>query len=137
MKRIATAIWNGTIKEGKGNLTTQSTALNKTQYSFKSRFEDGVGTNPEELIAAAHAGCFTMKLSLDLATAGFNPESLETTATITLDEGVITSSDLVLKAKIPGIKEAQFQQIATVAKAECPVSKALNLKIRLKASLVN
>ena len=137
MKRNATAIWNGTLKEGKGHLTTQSTALDKTQYSFKSRFEDGVGTNPEELMAAAHAGCFTMKLSSDLTTAGFNPESLETTATITLDDGVITSSDLVLNARIPGIKEAQFQQIAADAKAECPVSKALNLKISLKASLVN
>lgn len=137
MKRNATAIWNGTIKEGKGNLTTQSTTLNKTQYSFNSRFAEGVGTNPEELMAAAHAGCFTMKLSLDLTTAGFTPDTLETTATITLDNGVITSSDLVLSAKIPGISEEEFQQIAAGAKAECPVSKAYNLSISLEATLIN
>ncbi len=136
MKRNATAVWNGTIKEGKGHLTTQSTTLNQTQYSFNSRFAEGVGTNPEELMAAAHAGCFTMKLSLDLTTAGFNPESLETVATITLDNGVITRSDLVLEAKIPGITEEQFQQIAAGAKAECPVSKAYNLTITLQATLL-
>ncbi|PQA55506.1 OsmC family protein [Siphonobacter curvatus] len=136
MKRNATAVWNGTIKEGKGHLTTQSTTLNQTQYSFNSRFAEGVGTNPEELMAAAHAGCFTMKLSLDLTTAGFNPESLQTVATITLDNGVITRSDLVLEAKIPGITEEQFQQIAAGAKAECPVSKAYNLTITLQATLL-
>ncbi|OZI07934.1 OsmC family peroxiredoxin [Siphonobacter sp. BAB-5385] len=136
MKRNATAVWNGTIKEGKGHLTTQSTTLNQTQYSFNSRFAEGVGTNPEELMAAAHAGCFTMKLSLDLTTAGFNPDSLETVATITLDNGVITRSDLVLEAKIPGITEEQFQQIAAGAKAECPVSKAYNLTITLQATLL-
>src|SRR6218665_1025845 len=112
MKRTATAIWNGSGKEGNGNLTTQSTTLNQTQYSFNSRFADGVGTNPEELMAAAHAGCFTMKLSLDLIEGGFNTENLETTSTITLDDGVITGSDLVLKAKISGIDEEQFQEIA-------------------------
>lgn len=137
MKRNATAVWNGTINEGNGHLTTQSTVLNKTQYSFKSRFAEGVGTNPEELMAAAHAGCFTMKLSLDLTTAGFHPESLETTATITLDNGVITNSDLVLRAKIQGITNEQFQQIAAGAKAECPVSKAYNLKISLEATLID
>ncbi len=136
MKRNATAVWNGTIKEGDGHLTTQSTTLNKTQYSFNSRFAEGVGTNPEELMAAAHAGCFTMKLSLDLTTAGFKPDTLETSSTITLDNGVITTSDLVLKAKIPGITEEQFQLIAAGAKAECPVSKAYNLKINLQAELV-
>ena len=137
MKRNATAVWNGTIKEGKGHLTTQSTTLNNTQYSFNSRFADGVGTNPEELMAAAHAGCFTMKLSLDLTTAGFNPEFLETVATISLDEGVITSSDLVLKAKIEGITEEQFQEIAAGAKENCPVSKAYNLAITLDATLLS
>lgn len=137
MKRNAIAIWNGTLKEGKGHLTTQSTALNKTQYSFNSRYVEGVGTNPEELMAAAHASCFTMKLSSKLTAAGFKPESLETTATITLEEGTIKSSDLVLNARIPGIKEAQFQQIAADAKAECPVSKAYNLKISLQASLIS
>lgn len=136
MKRNATAVWNGTLKEGKGNLTTQSTALNQAQYSFNSRFADGIGTNPEELIAAAHAGCFTMKMNADLSTAGFTADTLETTATITLENGVITNSDLVLKAKVPGINEEQFQTIAAVAKENCIVSKALNLKISLQAALV-
>ena len=137
MKRNATAVWNGTIKEGKGHITTQSTTLNNTQYSFNSRFADGVGTNPEELMAAAHAGCFTMKLSLDLTTAGFNPQSLETTCNISLEEGVITKSELVLKAKIEGITEEQFQEIAAGAKEGCPVSKAYAaLQISLDASLV-
>ena len=112
MKRNATAVWNGTIKEGSGNLTTDSKVLDKTQYSFNSRFADGIGTNPEELMAAAHAGCFTMKLSLDLTEAGFNPTSLETKATVTLDNGVITTSHLVLKAQITGIDDAKFQEIA-------------------------
>ncbi|RAJ37510.1 OsmC family protein [Pedobacter cryoconitis] len=136
MKRNATAVWNGTIKEGKGHLTTDSTVLNQTQYSFSSRFEDGVGTNPEELMAAAHAGCFTMKLSLDLTEAGFNPTSLETKGTVSLDNGVITSSNLVLKATIPGITEEQFQEIAAGAKENCPVSKAYNVAISLEATLV-
>lgn len=136
MKRNATAIWNGTIKEGSGNLTTDSKVLDKTQYSFNSRFAEGIGTNPEELMAAAHAGCFTMKLSLDLTEAGFNPTSLETTGTITLDNGVISGSHLVLKAAIPGIEDAQFQEIAAGAKANCPVSKAYNMEITLEASLI-
>lgn len=136
MKRNATAVWNGTIKEGKGHLTTDSTVLNQTQYSFSSRFEDGIGTNPEELMAAAHAGCFTMKLSLDLTEAGFNPTSLETKGTVSIDNGVITSSNLVLKASIPDITEAQFQEIAAGAKENCPVSKAYNVAISLEASLV-
>jgi len=136
MKRNATAVWNGTIKEGKGHLTTDSTVLNQTQYSFNSRFADGTGTNPEELMAAAHAGCFTMKLSLDLTEAGFNPTSLETKATVSLDNGVITSSNLVLKADIPGITETQFQEIAAGAKENCPVSKAYSMAISLEASLV-
>lgn len=101
MRRHATAVWNGTIKEGKGNITTQSTVLNQTQYSFSSRFEDGVGTNPEELLAAAHAGCFTMKLSLDLTQAGFTPETLETKSVISLENGKITKSELTLTAKVP------------------------------------
>jgi osmotically inducible protein OsmC len=137
MKRNATAVWNGTIKDGQGHITTQSTTLSNTQYSFKSRFEDGVGTNPEELIAAAHAGCFTMKLSLDLTQAGFNPESLETVSNVSLEAGVITRSDLVLTAKIDGITEEQFQEIAAGAKENCPVSKALNLEISLSATLVS
>lgn len=136
MKRTATAVWNGSGKEGKGNLTTQSTTLNKTQYSFSSRFENGVGTNPEELIAAAHAGCFTMKLSFDLGAAGFTPDSLETTAEVTLDNGTITTSRLTLKAKVPGISKEKFDEVAAGAKANCPVSKVLNAEISLDATLL-
>jgi len=136
MKRTATAVWNGSGKDGSGNLTTQSTTLNKTQYSYKSRFEQGVGTNPEELVAAAHAGCFLMKLSFVLGAAGFTPESLEATATVSLDDGSITSSNIVLKAKVPGIDEAKFKECADDAKANCPISKLLNTNISLEASLV-
>jgi osmotically inducible protein OsmC len=136
MKRTATAIWNGSGKDGSGNLTTQSTTLSKTQYSFKSRFEQGVGTNPEELIAAAHAGCFAMKLSFVLGAAGFTPESLEATATVSLDDGTITSSNIVLNAKVPGIDAAKFAACADDAKANCPISKLLNTSISLEANLV-
>ncbi|HTQ28297.1 MAG TPA: OsmC family protein [Puia sp.] len=136
MKRTATAVWNGNGKEGKGNLTTQSTTLNKTQYSYKSRFEDGVGTNPEELIAAAHAGCFAMKLSFVLQEAGITADSLDVTSTVTLEGGAITGSDLVLKAKIPGISKEKFLASAEDAKLNCPISKLLNTKITLDASLV-
>ena len=136
MKRTATAVWNGSGKEGNGNLSTQSTVLNKTQYSFNSRFADGIGTNPEELMAAAHAGCFTMKLTFVLGAAGFTPESLETSCTITLGDGVITNSDLVVKAKVPGITPEKFKECAEDAKANCPVSKAYNMAISLEAGLV-
>ena len=136
MKRTATAVWNGSGKEGNGYLTSQSTVLNKTQYSFNSRFADGIGTNPEELMAAAHAGCFTMKLSFVLGAAGFTPESLETSCEITLGDGVITNSHLVVKAKVPGITPEKFQECAADAKANCPVSKAYNMEISLEASLV-
>lgn len=135
MKRTATAAWVGSGKEGKGTLTTQSNILNKTQYSYTSRFENGAGTNPEELIAAAHAGCFTMKLSFVLGAAGFTPESLETTCTITLDNGAVTESHLVLKAKVPGIDKGTFDKCAEDAKANCPISKALNTSITLEAVL--
>lgn len=135
MKRNATAVWNGTGKEGTGHLTTQSTTLNKTQYSFNSRFAEGVGTNPEELMAAAHAGCFTMKLSFDLNAAGFTADEIETHCDITLDNGTITRSDLKVTAKIPGIDEAKFQEIANGAKENCPVSKAYNCEKTLEASL--
>ena len=136
MKRSATAVWNGSGKEGKGSVTTQSTVLNKTQYSYKSRFEEGPGTNPEELIAAAHAGCFTMKLSFVLGAAGFEPESIETAAVVELDNGVITNSNLTVKAKVPGITPEKFQECAADAKTNCPVSKALNMNITMEASLV-
>jgi len=136
MKKQATAVWNGTIKEGKGHLTSQSGVLKQTPYTFVSRFENGAGTNPEELMAAAHAGCFTMKLSADLTTAGYQPEELTTTSTITLDTGVITKSDLVLTAKIDGITEEEFQKIAKLAEDTCPVSNAYKLEISLKATLL-
>jgi osmotically inducible protein OsmC len=136
MKRKATAVWNGSGKEGKGNLTTQSTALKNMQYSFGSRFEEGVGTNPEELIAAAHAGCFAMKLSFVLGGAGFTPDSLEVTSTVTLEDGAIKSSHLVLNAKVPGIDANKFKECAEDAKANCPVSKLLNAEIQLEANLV-
>lgn len=135
MKRNATAVWNGTGKEGTGHLTTQSTVLNKTPYSFKSRFEDGVGTNPEELIAAAHAGCFTMKLSFDLNAAGFTADNIETLCDIVLDNGSITSSTLTVNAKVPNIDEAKFKEIAEGAKANCPISKLLSTNISMNATL--
>src|SRR6516162_1975602 len=133
MKRTATAVWNGSGKEGTGNLSTQSSTLNKTQYSYKSRFEEGTGTNPEELIAAAHSGCFTMKLSFVLGAAGFTPDSLETTATVTIESGTITESHLSVKAKVPGIDQQKFQECATEAKNTCPVSKALSTNITMEA----
>ncbi|MGK9126725.1 OsmC family peroxiredoxin [Olivibacter jilunii] len=136
MKRKATAVWNGDIKSGAGHLTTQSTTLNKTQYSFNSRFAEGVGTNPEELLAAAHAGCFTMKLDLDLTQAGYTVDELETTSTITLDNGKITLSELNLQAKVPGITEEEFQKIAKNAEQTCPVSGAFSFEIKLNATLV-
>ena len=139
MKRNATAVWNGTIKDGKGHITTQSTTFNQTQYSFGSRFEDRVGTNPEELLAAAHAGCFTMKLSAELSQAGFTPEELTTKSVITLDPqlGKITKSELTLTAKIPSISEEDFQKFAKIAEEGCPVSQAFSFEITLNATLVN
>ena len=135
MSRQATAIWQGSGKEGKGNLTTQSTVLNKTQYSYKSRFEEGPGTNPEELIAAAHAGCFTMKLSFVLGEAGFTPEEIETKCDITLANGAITKSHLTVKANVPGIEKQKFDECAEDAKKNCPVSKLLNTDISMEALL--
>ena len=135
MKRTATAVWNGSGKEGSGNLSTQSNVLKQAAYSYKSRFEEGTGTNPEELIAAAHAGCFSMKLSFVLGAAGFTPESIETTSVVSLEEGVIKSSQLTVKASVPGISEDQFLQCAEDAKTNCPVSKALNAQITMNATL--
>ncbi|MFD1605609.1 OsmC family protein [Flavobacterium artemisiae] len=137
MKRKAQAVWNGDIKTGKGTLTTDSTVLQNTQYSFNSRFADGIGTNPEELLAAAHAGCFTMKLSLDLTTAGFTVDELTTQSTITLSDGKITQSLLVLNAKVPGISEEEFLKIAQGAEKTCPVSQAFSFEIVLQANLIN
>jgi osmotically inducible protein OsmC len=138
MKRTANAIWKGSGKDGKGILTTQSKTLDNTQYSYKSRFEEGVGTNPEELVAAAHAGCFAMALSFQLQTMGITPDSLDVSAVITLDPptGSITSSALTLKAKISGISDEQFKQATENAKKGCPISKLLNTTITLESSLV-
>jgi osmotically inducible protein OsmC len=134
MKRTANAHWNGNLQEGKGTISTQSTTLNNTQYSFKTRFADGVGTNPEELIAAAHAGCFTMAVSAVLTQAGFTANDLETVATLDLDMAAlsITAIHLELKASaIEGVSEEKFKEIAEGAKANCIISKALNVPISL------
>lgn len=138
MKRTANAVWNGSIKEGNGEITTQSAVLNNSQYSFKSRFGDGKATNPDELLAAAHAGCFAMALSLILGEAGYTPDSLEVSSAITMDAEKLelTGSHLTLKAKIPNIDQGKFMECAETAKANCPVSKALSFKITLDASLV-
>lgn len=137
MKRNATAVWNGTGKEGTGSLTTQSTILNKSQYSFNTRFADGIGTNPEELVAAAHAGCFSMKLSFVLNAAGFTADEINTKCEITLDPaaGAITESHLTIAAKVPGINQEQFDAAVADAKANCPISKLLNANITHEAVL--
>ena len=137
MKRFATANWQGTGKEGKGHISTQSTVLNKTQYSFGTRFADGVGTNPEELVAAAHAGCFTMKLSFNLTGAGFTPDNIDTRCDITLDteKGEITESHLTVNAKVPGITKEKFEELVANAKENCPISKLYNTKITYEAKL--
>jgi osmotically inducible protein OsmC len=136
MKRKATAVWQGSGKEGSGHLSTQSTVLNKTQYSFNSRFAEGVGTNPEELVAAAHAGCFSMKLSFVLGEAGFTPDELATECTVTLENGAITTSEISVKGKVKEISAEKFQECAESAKANCPISKSINASISLKAELV-
>ncbi len=136
MKRTATANWKGTGKDGKGVVSTASTVLNKAQYSFNSRFAEGVGTNPEELVAAAHSGCFAMKLSFVLNEAGFTPDDLTVTCAINFENGVIIESHLDLKAKVPGITKEKFDTCAADAKANCPISKLLNTKITLEAVLV-
>jgi osmotically inducible protein OsmC len=137
MKRIAKAHWNGNLKEGKGEISSQSTILNQTPYSFKTRFESGIGTNPEELIAAAHAGCFTMSVSANLERAGFLANDLNTEATLDVDMASlkITGIHLDLKASwIDGVSIEDFQKIAEGAKANCIVSKALNVPITLSVS---
>ncbi|HYG03323.1 MAG TPA: OsmC family protein [Chryseosolibacter sp.] len=135
MRRKATAVWKGSGKEGSGHLSTTSTVLDKTQYSFNSRFAQGKGTNPEELIAAAHAGCFSMKLSFVLNEAGFTADEITSDCTITLENGAITESAIKLSAKVPGISKEKFQAAAEDAKQNCPISKLLNTKITLDATL--
>jgi len=137
MLRKATAEWNGGLKDGSGKISTDSGVLKDTQYSFSTRFEDGIGTNPEELIAAAHAGCFTMALSLFLGNAGFTADKLETKATLTLDQEklAITAIHLELSGVVPGLDAEKFAAIAAEAKANCPVSKVLNAEITLTTTL--
>jgi len=139
MKRTASAQWRGDLKSGKGAISTASGVLSQTQYSFSTRFENGAGTNPEELLAAAHAGCFTMALSAQLAAAGLTAESLETTCTITLeklaDGFAVTESHLDLKARVPGATQEQFDTAAHNAETGCPVSKLYKTNITLSAKL--
>ena len=139
MQRKASAVWQGNLKGGKGSISTQSGVLSNTQYSFSTRFEDGVGTNPEELIAAAHAGCFSMALSAQLGDAGLTADRIDTTATVTLEKNAagweVTSSHLDVKAKIPGAGQDAFDKAANNAKAGCPISRLLNAKITMKAEL--
>ena len=140
MQRKGSAHWSGGLKDGKGTVSNPSGVLNNTQYSFSTRFENGIGTNPEELIAAAHASCFTMALSAQLGNAGMTPESIDTTATITLEKTdagfTITSSHLDVAAKIPGADKAKFDEAAKAAETGCPISRVLNTKITMDAKLV-
>jgi lipoyl-dependent peroxiredoxin len=139
MVRKASAVWNGSLKEGKGTISTESKVLSDAQYSFSTRFENGIGTNPEELIAAAHAGCFTMALSAQLGNAGITPESLETTAAVTLEKleagFTVTKIHLDVTAKIPGADAAAFEKAAQNAKAGCPISRLLKAEITMTAKL--
>src|SRR6266571_4501615 len=139
MKRKASAVWNGGLKDGKGTISTDSGVLSNSQYSFGTRFEEGKGTNPEELIGAAHAGCFSMALSAQLGEAGIKPERIETAATVTLekvaDGFAVTAVHLDVNATVPGADEAKFQAAANKAKEGCPISKLLNAKITMQARL--
>ena len=139
MIRKAQAVWHGTGRDGEGALTTESGILSQTPYSFRTRFEQQPGTNPEELIAAAHAGCFTMALAFQLQTAGFTPKELSTEAAVSLEQDgagfKITRSALTLKAQVPGIDQAKFAELAGAAEKNCPVSRVLNAEITLDATL--
>ena len=137
MKRTATAHWEGDLKTGKGSLSSQSTTLNKTQYSFNTRFADGVGTNPEELLAASHAGCFTMAVSAGLAQAGFVATSLDTIATVTLEGLDVTGVHLVITGKVPKLSAQQFSEFTKGAEKNCIISKALSVPITAEATLLN
>jgi|SRR5690606_14681909 len=133
--RKASANWKGPGKDGQGSITTESKVLDKTRYSYKTRFENGKGTNPEELIAAAHSGCFTMQLSFLLEQANHSPDNLETEARVTFEDGNITMINLDVKGEVDGIDDEEFRKIAEKAKNICPVSKVLNASINLNASL--
>ncbi|HEY0156341.1 MAG TPA: OsmC family protein [Thermoanaerobaculia bacterium] len=139
MKRKASAVWNGNLNEGKGRISTASGVLADTQYSFSTRFEEGMGTNPEELVAAAHAGCFSMALSGQLTTAGHPPESVETTATVKMEKTdagfTVTGVHLEVVARVPGIDQAGFETAANNAKSGCPISRLLKAEITMDARL--
>jgi len=140
MIRKASAVWNGSLKEGKGTISTDSKVLSNAQYSFSTRFENGIGTNPEELIAAAHAGCFSMALSAQLGGAGITPEAIETTASVSLEKTdagfTVTKSHLDVVATIPGADPAAFEKAAQDAKAGCPISRLLKAEVTMTAKLV-
>jgi osmotically inducible protein OsmC len=136
MIRTGTAVWNGSGKDGNGTVSSQSTVLNNAQYSYKSRFEQGIGTNPEEKVAAAHAGCFSMKLAFVLGAAGLTPESLNTKCEITFENGVLTKSHLVVEAKVPGATKEQLDTAVKDAEKNCPISNVLKLEISSEATLL-
>ena len=139
MKRKASAVWKGNLKEGNGTISLESGVLSETPYSFRTRFEDAPGTNPEELVAAAHAGCFSMAFSMILGLEGMTPDSISTEATVTMEKQgdgfAVTASHLDVVAKIPGADSGKFQEAAEKAKAGCPISKLLNAKITMNARL--
>lgn len=136
MKRNATAVWNGSGKEGSGNITTYSGVLKQVPYSHRTRFTDVEGTSPEELIAAAHAACFSLKLSFTIGAKNFTAEEIKTTAEVSVESGTISESHLTVSVKVPGMSNEDFQAAAAEAKENCPVSKALNMKITMEAKLV-
>ncbi|MBC7570171.1 MAG: OsmC family protein [Spirosoma sp.] len=135
ISRNATAHWSGTGKDGKGTLSTASTILDQTQYSFNTRFADGKGTNPEELVAAAHAGCFAMQLAFNIQGAGFAADSLDVTCVVTLEDSGITSSKLTLTASVPDLEKAKFDELVDHAEHNCPISKLFNTTISVDATL--
>lgn len=141
MKRKASAVWRGNLKAGQGSISSESGVLKDTQYSFRTRFENGIGTNPEELVAAAHAGCFAMAFSAELGKAGITPESISATATVTLDQTEggfsVTKSHLEVAAKAPGAEPAKVLEIANAAKAGCPISKLLKAEITMDAKVIS
>lgn len=137
MKRSSSATWHGSGKEGKGTITTESKVLNNVSYTWRTRFQDVEGTSPEELLAAAHSSCFTMKLSFVLGEADFTPDSIETTCTVTVEDGVINNSHLAVKAKVAGITNEKFLECVEDAKVNCPVSKAFSMSITAEGTLLN
>ena len=135
MIRHATAVWNGSGKEGKGHVSTATKVLNQIPYTYRMRFENEPGTNPEELVAAAHAGCFSMKLSFILGEAGYTPESLETKCEITFENGTVSKSHLAVKGRVPGINKEKFEECVKKAEQNCPISKLLNTSISSEVTL--